>query len=169
MTNILLEISFNGSFFHGWQIQPNGVTVQQTLVDCIEELTGEHVNLIGCSRTDAGVHANKFVCNFKTESTIPPDKFADALNSKLPDTIVVNKSVEVSPDFHARYDCKGKRYVYRLLNTKNKSPFLCGLVYHYPYDVDVHILDSVSKDYVGQVVSVSGGLSDLGYCHEVGL
>ncbi|MBQ7580127.1 MAG: tRNA pseudouridine(38-40) synthase TruA [Clostridia bacterium] len=149
MKNILLNISFNGSFFHGWQIQPNAVTVQQTLCDAIKNLTNESVNLIGCSRTDSGVHANSFVCNFKTESTIPPEKFADALNCELPDTVVVKESFEVPESFHARYDCKGKRYVYRILNTKTKSPFFNGLVFHYPYEIDVEKLDRASKDFVG--------------------
>lgn len=149
MTNILLNISFNGSAFHGWQIQPNAVTVQQTLCDAIEKLTGERLNVVGCGRTDAGVHANSFYCNFKTQSTVPPDKFSDALNCILPDTIVVKSSMEVSATFHARYDCDGKRYIYRILNSKTKSPFLCGLVYHYPYEIDCEKLNTAAKDFIG--------------------
>lgn len=150
MKNVLLEISFNGAYFHGWQIQPNAVTVQQTLRDAIESLTHEKINLVGCSRTDAGVHANSFYCNFKTESTVPPDKFADALNCSLPDTIVVISSKEVPESFHARYDCTGKRYIYRILNTKTKSPFLNKLVYHYPYKIDCEMLDKAAKDFIGK-------------------
>ena len=150
MKNILLEISFNGAFFHGWQIQPNAVTVQQTLRDAIENLTNEKINLIGCSRTDAGVHANSFYCNFKTNSTVPSEKFADALNCSLPDSVVVVSSKEVPDSFRARYDCKGKRYVYRVLNTKAKSPFLNKLVYHYPYKIDCDMLDKASKAFIGK-------------------
>lgn len=149
MKNILLEVAFNGSCFHGWQIQPNAVTVQQTLCDAIKKLTGDKANLIGCSRTDSGVHANKFICNFKTDSSIPPEKFSDALNCDLPDSVVVKKSLEVPIDFHSRYDCLGKRYVYRILNTKNKSPFLTDLVYHYPYDIDCRMLNNAAKDFIG--------------------
>lgn len=149
MKNIFLKISYNGSFYHGWQIQPNGVTVQQTLKEAIEELTDEKINLLGCSRTDSGVHAKEFCCNFKTNSTIPPEKFAQAINVKIPKSIVVLSSKQVSDDFHSRYDAKGKRYVYRLLNSKNESPFLDKLVYFYPYDVDADLMNAQAKDFIG--------------------
>lgn len=149
MKNILLDIAYNGADFHGWQIQPNAVTVQQTLCDSIEKLTSRRVNLIGCSRTDSGVHANMFICNFQTESAIPPDKFADALNCELPDTIVVKRSALVDDSFHSRYDCKGKRYIYRILNSKNKCPFRNRLVYYYPYEINVQTLDETAKDFMG--------------------
>lgn len=150
MRNILLEITFNGSFYHGWQIQNNATTVQQTLKETIEKLTNEQIVLNGCSRTDAGVHANSFCCNFKTDSTIPSHKFADALNANLPSNIVVKKSEEVLMDFHSRYDCKAKRYIYKILNSKNKNPFKDKLIYYYPYEIDVELLNEQSSDFVGE-------------------
>ena len=150
MKNILLEITFNGSFYHGWQIQKNAITVQQVLKEIIEKLTNEQIVLNGCSRTDAGVHANSFCCNFKTNSGIPSEKFADALNANLPSDIVVKKSENVPLDFHSRYDCKGKRYIYKILNSKSKNPFKEKLVYYYPYSIDVDLLNEQASDFVGE-------------------
>lgn len=150
MKNIFLEICFNGSLYHGWQIQPNAVTIQQILVDAIKQITGEKVNLIGSSRTDAGVHANSFCCNFKTQSNIEPEKFTYALNSVLPESIAVKRSKQVHDGFHARYNCTGKRYVYKILNTRLRNPFMSGLCYLYPYNLDEKLLDEQSKDYIGK-------------------
>ena len=112
MRNLLLTLRYNGSAFHGWQIQPNGVTVQQELCNAFRNLSGKDENIIGCSRTDAGVHANMFCCNVRTECNIPAEKVPDALNFYLPPEISVYACEDVDFDFHARYDCKGKEYVY---------------------------------------------------------
>lgn len=150
MKNIFLEICFNGSFYHGWQIQPNAKTVQQTLKDAVERITGESVNLIGCSRTDADVHANSFCCNFRTQSGIAPQKFSDALNSVLPENIAVKQSKQVHDNFHARYDCLKKTYVYKILNSRTRNPFMTNLCYLYSYHIDDNLLNMQSKDYIGK-------------------
>ena len=100
MRNIYLEISYNGSNYHGWQVQPNGVTVQEKLQKAIEEVFGKKENVIGCSRTDAGVHANMFCCNFRTDGNVPAEKIPAALNANLPYDIAVKKCREVDFDFH---------------------------------------------------------------------
>ncbi|MBR4765258.1 MAG: tRNA pseudouridine(38-40) synthase TruA, partial [Clostridia bacterium] len=133
MRNLLLTISFDGSAYHGWQVQENAVTVQQTLQDAWETVCHSRDNVIGCSRTDAGVHANMYCCNFRTENDIPCEKLVAALNANLPDDIAVSDCREVPYEFHARYDCKSKEYIYRIWNKPEKNPFLYKYSLHYKY------------------------------------
>lgn len=114
--NIKIVMEFDGSNYSGWQRQKNDRTVEQTVEQSLFKLTGEHIEVFGCSRTDAKVHAKEYVANFHTNSTIPGDRFKAALNTKLPDDIVIYKSEEVKQDFHARYLNKGKTYSYTILN-----------------------------------------------------
>lgn len=118
MRNIKLTIEYDGTKYYGWQKQKNMVTIQGTIEDTIKELTKEEIDLIGSSRTDAGVHAKGFVANFKTNSRIPSCKFREALNVKLPDDIVIVKSEEVDEEFHSRYNAKGKTYSYSIINRR---------------------------------------------------
>ncbi|MBI1820487.1 MAG: tRNA pseudouridine(38-40) synthase TruA [Nitrospirae bacterium] len=121
--NVRLTISYNGTPFHGWQVQPDVNTIQGTLIKVIEKITsGKNVNLIGAGRTDAGVHALGQVANFKTEKTLTEKKWKAALNGLLPPEIVVWK-VEFVPDgFHSRYTAIDKTYAYHI--GFQKSPFL---------------------------------------------
>ena len=112
MKRIMLTISYDGTDYHGWQVQPNGVTVQQTLQDALENLMGHRPDVTGCSRTDAGVHARMFVCHFDCEDKFPKYAFLKGLNSLLPDDISVIDCSVVNSDFHARYNSKGKTYIY---------------------------------------------------------
>ena len=109
MNNYLLTLMFDGSRFHGWQVQPNAVTVQQTLQDAIERIIGVRENVTGCSRTDAGVHANMFCCNIRTEKDIDCASFKKSLNAVLPDSVAATDIKSVPYEFHARYDCKSKQ------------------------------------------------------------
>ena len=149
MNNFLLEISYNGACYHGWQVQDNAVTVQEKLQDAIESVFKTREDIKGCSRTDAGVHANSFFCNFKTEKYISPDKIPSALNANLPLDISVISCKEVLLDFHARYDCKGKEYVYKIWNAQERNPFLNKLSYHYKYNIDARLLNNEAKSFVG--------------------
>ena len=149
MRNIFLEISYNGAGYHGWQVQDNAVTVQQVLQDAIYSVFQKRENIIGCSRTDSGVHANIFCCNFRTESNIPIDKIPDALNANLPRDIVVLSSKEVPLEFHSRYDCIAKEYEYRILNSKKRNPFRDGLCWFYPYDLDEKLMNEECKVFIG--------------------
>ena len=124
MRNLLLTISFDGTAYHGWQVQENAVTVQQTLQDAMEHICSKRDNVVGCSRTDAGVHANMYCCNIRTESAIECKKLVGALNAVLPRDIAALDCKEVDYDFHARYDCKSKEYIYKIWNSPNKNPFL---------------------------------------------
>lgn len=150
MRNLLLEISYNGMNYHGWQVQSNAVTVQEKLQDAIESVFGRREDIKGCSRTDSGVHAKMFCCNFKTDKNIPVEKVPDALNANLPSDISVKSCKEMPFDFHARYDCKGKEYVYRIWNDKTRNPFLDKLCYFYKYNVDVDILSQEAKAFIGK-------------------
>ena len=147
--NIKLTIRFDGSGFHGWQIQENAVTVQQTVVEAIERIIGCRVTLNGCSRTDSGVHANMFCCNFRTDKDIDCRKLIRGLNAVLPDSIAVYRCENVDVDFHSRFDCRGKEYIYKIWNSEAKNPFMKNLALHYPYRLDVEMLNSQASDFVG--------------------
>ena len=149
MRNLLLTLRYNGTAFHGWQIQPNAVTVQQELCNAFKNISGKEENIIGCSRTDAGVHANMFCCNVRTECNVSSEKIPDALNFYLPPEISVYGCEEVDFDFHARYDCKGKEYVYLIYNGKYRNPFYENKAMFYPYELDVEMLDKEAKSFIG--------------------
>ena len=138
MRNIKLTIEYDGTAYHGWQSQANAVTVQDTVAAAINRLTGEKCSVTGSSRTDTGVHALGFVCNFFTASSIPAEKFAFALNTLLPDDVVVRSSCEVPADFHSRFSAKGKKYLYLVYNSIFPPALLRHRAYHvyYPLDID---------------------------------
>ena len=122
MKRMLLFISFDGTAYHGWQVQPNGVTVQAVINESLKRLLGVPTAVTGCSRTDTGVHAREFAFHIDCEDGIPEEAFIKGLNSILPDDIAVTGCRQVANDFHARYSAKGKRYVYGMY-TGNKDPF----------------------------------------------
>lgn len=150
MKNYLLQISYNGSAYHGWQVQDNAVTVQEKLQDSIEAVFGKREDVKGCSRTDSGVHANKFCCSFKSEREIPVERIPSALNTNLPLNIAVEKCTEMPLSFHARYDCKGKEYVYKIWNASERNPFYNNLYYHYKFNLDAKLLDKEAKAFIGE-------------------
>lgn len=150
MRNLLLTLSFDGTAYHGWQVQENALTVQQTLQDALEHICGVRDNIVGCSRTDSGVHANMYCCNLRTEHTIPCERLTAALNAVLPKDIAVSACREVPYDFHARYDCTSKQYIYKIWNSPNKNPFLYNYSLHYKYPIDAEMLDSQARLYVGE-------------------
>lgn len=147
--NVRLSLRFNGSGFHGWQIQENADTVQQQLKIAVERITGENVNIIGCSRTDSGVHANMFCCNFRIDRDIDCDKLMKGLNAVLPESIGVYECENAAFDFHSRFDCRGKEYIYKIWNSKSKNPFYNKLALHYPYNLDVELLNKEAQSFVG--------------------
>lgn len=149
MRNILITLMFDGADYHGWQVQDNAVTVQQTLQDTIEKILGKRENIIGCSRTDSGVHANMFCCNMRTESDIPSEKLKKALNALLPPSIAVKNCGEVPYSFHARYDCTSKEYKYIILNSDYRNPFLFKRALYYPYHIDAELLNGEAQSFVG--------------------
>jgi tRNA pseudouridine38-40 synthase len=150
MRNLLFKIAFDGSAFHGWQHQDNAVSVQGELKNAWERLTGEKPNIIGCSRTDAGVHANEYYFNVRTASTIPVESFSVALASaKLPKEISVYSCQEVDYEFNARFDCEKKEYEYVIENTKIPSPFLYKRAFNHKYKIDVELMNEAAQHFVG--------------------
>ncbi|MBO5909503.1 MAG: tRNA pseudouridine(38-40) synthase TruA [Clostridia bacterium] len=120
---VLLKISYLGTAYHGWQVQPNGITVQETMQNALERLYKSRPNLTGCSRTDAGVHAIEFFCHYDTDKYIEEKGIVAALNTVLPNDISVLGCKYVDDNFHARYSAKGKNYIYRIFNSTVPSPF----------------------------------------------
>ncbi len=149
MRNLLLYLSYDGTAYHGWQVQENAPTVQQTFQDAWQKICGTRDNVVGCSRTDAGVHANMFCCNVRTDNPISCQKLIAALNAVLPEDIAVNRCVEVPYEFHARYDCVKKEYIYRIWNAPTPSPFLRGRAWHYAFPLDEAALNRAAQAFVG--------------------
>ena len=137
MKNIKLTIEYDGKEFNGWQKQPNKLNIQGEIERAIKEITGEEVELIGSGRTDAGVHSLGQVANFKTNSNLPIEKFAIALNTKLKQSIRIKKSEEVDERFHSRYNCKQKTYRYIINNGENASAIYRNLEYFVPNKLDI--------------------------------
>lgn len=136
MRNLKLTLSYDGSDFSGWQIQPHQPTVQGTVVDTLRKITQEKIWLYGSARTDAGVHALGQVAHFKTRTQIPAEKLQRALNSLLPPTIRVSAVEEMAADFHSRWHAQAKTYRYHILRAPLCPPFAWRYVYHYPFPLD---------------------------------
>jgi tRNA pseudouridine38-40 synthase len=136
MRNIELILTYDGTDFSGWQVQPDAVTVQGTLASTIGRITGEKVLPQGSGRTDAGVHALAQVATFQTESTVPAANFLVALNDILPPAIRVLEASEVPGEFHPRKLARAKTYRYRIYRAAICPPFLARYVWHYPYPLD---------------------------------
>lgn len=138
MKRVKLVVAYDGTNYHGWQVQDNGITIEEVLNQTISELVQEDIKVIGASRTDAGVHACENVAVFDTESRIPGDKFSFALNQRLPDDIRIQESCEVDADFHPRYADTVKTYEYNILNRRFELPSkrLYAAFCYYPMDIE---------------------------------
>lgn len=158
--NLKITLAYDGSEFHGWQVQPALPTVQGTLADCLKRLTGEDVLPQGSGRTDTGVHALAQVATVHLETPIPEHNLVVALNDLLPPSIRVN-SVEIKPDgFHARHSAKAKTYRYRIYRGDVLPPFLARYVYHDPYPMNEEALMRSSESVVGKHDFTSFAASD---------
>jgi len=150
MYNYLLELSFLGTAFHGWQYQPTARTVQGELINAIGRLfKKDWVPLVGCSRTDAGVHAEQFFANFKVDRYIEPQKVLKALNGMLPYEIAVKRVELVDLSFNARFSAKGKVYKYLIWNSRVRNPFLLGRAWHLPFELNVERMEEAARLLIG--------------------
>lgn len=149
MKNIALRLRYDGSRYHGWQVQKNAVTVAQTMEDALAKVCGERVKLTGCGRTDAGVHALRYCANFHSGCTVPVDRLPLAVNSRLPDDIAVVDAVEVPDDFNAIGSCVKKEYVYKILNSRIPDPFLADRVCFYPQRLDISLMQAAARAFEG--------------------
>ena len=150
MKRVLLTLSFDGTQYHGWQVQPNAVTVQQILCENLEKMLGTSTNVTGCSRTDAGVHAKEFCCHLDCDEKIPDDAFLRGLNALLPSDISVTACKRVPDDFHARYNAKGKTYVYNIYNSKEKDPFKIRYAWQIERKLNIDVMNSFCKKIIGK-------------------
>ena len=148
---ILLYIAFLGTNYCGYQIQPNGVTIQQRLNEATKALFGYDCDIVGCSRTDSGVHANCFCAAVSKKGTneiftsIPVEKIPLAIANHLPNDISVYKAIEVDSDFHPRYDVKYKEYIYRIWTRQERDPFMFDRTWSYSRSIDDNALDRMDR------------------------
>ena len=149
MRNIALKLMYNGTAYHGWQVQKNAVTVCGTLEKAIADICGGPVHLTGCGRTDAGVHAEHYIANFRTESRIPVDRLPFAVNTHTPEDIAVKEAFEVAEDFNAIGSCIKKEYTYRIYNSRLGNPFYVDRAWFYPKHLDETIMQQAASQFVG--------------------
>jgi tRNA pseudouridine38-40 synthase len=150
MRNIKLTVAYQGTAYSGWQVQPNGPSIQAKLKDAVFAITGERVTIYGSGRTDAGVHAAAQVANFFTQARMPAERFAPALNTRLPADIRVLDSVEVPAAFNSRFDARGKTYAYRIDRSPVASPFFRELSWHVPGSLDLEAMKAASRVFLGE-------------------
>lgn len=149
MKRVLLTIAYDGTNYHGWQVQKNAVTVQQVLCEALEKMLGKTHDAVGTSRTDAGVHAREFTCHIDCDDNIPETAFVRGLNSFLPPDIAVKECIRVANDFHARYNAKGKTYSYYIYNSKVKDPFKMRYSWQIERPLNVELMNDFAKQLVG--------------------
>lgn len=150
MKRIGLIVAYDGTNYCGWQVQPNGITIQGELNRCLSELLGEEIETIGASRTDAGVHAMGNVAVFDTDTRIPGEKISYALNQRLPEDIRIQLSEEMPMDFHPRYCDSVKTYEYRILNRRFPVPTERLYSYFYHYKLDVEKMRAATSYLIGR-------------------
>ena len=147
--NLLFGICYRGTRYHGFQMQTNALSVCDVLHQAVTAVTGTRHGIIGCSRTDTGVHAREYFFHMKTESPIPEDAFVRALNAHLPPDIAVLSCREVPGEFHARFCAREKEYVYQIWNAPVRNPFYEDTALHYKYPLDEALLDRAASAFVG--------------------
>ena len=149
MRNIALRLKYDGSRYHGWQVQKNDITVCQTMEEALEKVCGHPVKLVGCGRTDAGVHALRYCANFKSDCRIPLDRLPLAINSRLPGDIAVVAAAEAPEDFNAIGSCIKKEYIYKIHKSNIRDPFLEKRVCFYPQHLDMELMQAAAKAFEG--------------------
>ena len=147
--NIALRLMYVGTDFHGWQVQKNAVSVAETLERAISSVVGHPVRVTGCGRTDAGVHAKVYIANFRTRARIPLDRFPLAINTRLPDSIVVTKATEVPDQFNAISACVRKEYTYLICNSRLRNAFYVDRAYFCPQPLDHQRMAEAARFFEG--------------------
>ncbi|MGE4276626.1 MAG: tRNA pseudouridine(38-40) synthase TruA [Lawsonibacter sp.] len=147
--NIALKLMYNGSAYHGWQVQKNAVSVAETLEKALATVVCHPVKCTGAGRTDAGVHAEVYVANFHTTSAIPCDRIPLAVNTRLPRDIVVVKATQVPEEFNAIGSCHKKEYTYRIYNSRLGNAFYVDRAWFYPRHLDETVMQRAADQFVG--------------------
>jgi tRNA pseudouridine38-40 synthase len=149
MANICLTLEYDGAAYAGWQVQPNGLGIQQVVEEKLAELLGHPVRLISSGRTDAGVHARGMVAQFLTERNLPLSAYREGLNGLLPGDIAVREACQVADDFHARFDARGKWYRYTLCLTPVRSPLNARYTWQLRSVLDIAAMERAAGQFVG--------------------
>ena len=149
MRNIALKLMYNGTAYHGWQVQKTVSSVCETMEKGLSKVCGGNVKLVGCGRTDAGVHALRYCANFRSDCTIPIEKVPLALNARLPGDIAVTDACEVDENFNAIGSCIQKEYIYKILNSRIPDPFLDKRVCFYPSRLDIDQMRAAARAFEG--------------------
>lgn len=144
-----MRLMYDGTCYHGWQVQKTEITVAETLEDALSKVCGHKVKVTGCGRTDAGVHALSYCANFRTDSRIPADRIPFAVNSRLPKDISVTDAVEADGDFNAILSCIKKEYTYKIYNSNIRDPFYMNRAYFYPSALDTDLMRRAAGMFVG--------------------
>jgi tRNA pseudouridine38-40 synthase len=148
MQNYKINLSYDGTDFHGWQRQPEKRTVQGVLENSLTKITQKKIPVAGAGRTDAGVHAQDQVANFKVNLGMDRDELFRAINSILPQDVRVNSLKRVDLDFHSRKMAKSKIYQYRIFNSPNINPFIMRYVNHWPSSLNVDLMRKVASLFI---------------------
>ncbi|HWS41677.1 MAG TPA: tRNA pseudouridine(38-40) synthase TruA [Pseudoflavonifractor sp.] len=149
MRNIALKLMYVGTAYHGWQVQKNASSVEETLEKALSTVVCHPVKCVGAGRTDAGVHAETYIANFHTTSSIPCDRIPLAVNTRLPEDIVVVKATEVGEDFNAIGSCVKKEYTYRIYNSRLGNAFYVNRAWFYPKRLDETVMQAAAGHLVG--------------------
>jgi tRNA pseudouridine38-40 synthase len=150
MHNIKLTLAYDGTDFHGWQLQPGQPTIQGALTDVLQKITQERILIHAAGRTDAGVHALGQVAHFRARSELTAEEYQRAFNALLPPSIRVMSAEEVGPDFHARWNALAKTYRYRIYRGRVVPPFEWRFVLHYPYSLDEAAMMHAARQFEGE-------------------
>ncbi|MBQ7254866.1 MAG: tRNA pseudouridine(38-40) synthase TruA [Oscillospiraceae bacterium] len=149
MRNIAIFLTYCGTAYHGWQVQKTDITVGETVEKAVAAVVGHPAHVTGCGRTDAGVHAKRYVANFRTASTIPVDRLPLALNANLPPDIAVFGAMDVHEGFNAIGSCVRKEYTYLIHNSRIRDPFFENRAWFYPKRLDETIMQAAAKAFIG--------------------
>ncbi|MCM1226830.1 MAG: tRNA pseudouridine(38-40) synthase TruA [Clostridium sp.] len=149
MRNLKVIMAYKGTAYHGFQRQENALTVQEVVEKHVSKVLNHKAAINGCSRTDTGVHANNYCFSVMTESSIPVKGFVRGVNGELPDDISILSCEDAPLDFHARFSCRGKEYIYLIHNSESKNPFAKDLAYHYRRPFDAPLVRSAAERFLG--------------------
>jgi tRNA pseudouridine38-40 synthase len=150
MRNIAMRLMYDGTRYHGWQEQKTDITVAATLQEALLKICGHPVKVVGCGRTDAGVHAKCYCANFKTDSRIPSDRLPLAVNALLPDDISVTSAMDAEEDFNAILSCIKKEYTYTIFNSRIRDPFYADRAYFYPVPLNTERMAEAARHFIGR-------------------
>ncbi|MCL2045995.1 MAG: tRNA pseudouridine(38-40) synthase TruA [Oscillospiraceae bacterium] len=149
MKNIAVRLMYDGTKYHGWQVQKSVSTISGTIEEALSRLYGEEIRIIGCGRTDAGVHGKQYCFSYKAKPSIPIERLPYAVNALLPSDIALQRAIYVPDDFNANLSCLKKEYTYLIYNSRIRDPFYVTRALFYPLSIDIDAMDKAALSFVG--------------------